>query len=664
MPFAGCAASLDLITTLTLLMRSSIFSLSIFVLSLSFFAHSNEKKTGASPKKPMTKTAEEDPHIWLEGIEDEKALSWVKKQNKRTLEKLQSDPRYKDYESAALEVLTSKERIPYGRVRDGMVYNFWQDDEHVRGLWRRTPLDSYAKDEPEWETVLDLDKLSKDEGKNWVYKGVDCFRDDGSGDYVCMVSLSDGGKDAVEKREFDLKTKSFVKDGFFVPEAKQSSDWINRDELLIGTDWGEGSLTESGYPRVLKRWKRGTPLEEAVEVIRGDVEDVAMWPFTGELDDGTVLMGAMEAETFFTATHWWLPDDDELDPVKIPIPPKASLDGIYRDHFLISLKEEWKPEGQGDEFKNGDLVAFEIEPFLKSRKLPKVELVFRPKETQAVNYVAVAKGAALLSINDNVVGKILRLELQDDQWKAISVELPGSGQTGLVFADKDESTVFLNYEDFLTPDSLLQYDPDKGKVTTLKSLSPKFDTTGLKVEQHFVNSTDGTRIPYFVVHREDLELDGSTPTLLYGYGGFQISMRPSYSPTTGRLWLEKGGAYVLANIRGGGEFGPQWHQAGLKQKRQRIYDDFISVAEDVIENGITQPEHLGIMGGSNGGLLMGVMLNQRPDLWNAVVVQVPSAGHDAVSQAVGWCFVGGRIRITRCAGRAEIPRNHFAVSQL
>ena len=237
--------------------------------------------------------------------------------------------------------------------------------------------------------------------------------------------------------------------------------------------------------------------------------------------------------------------------------------------------------------------------------------------------MSIAKGALLLGVSDTAVGKVMRAEAGEAGWTLETVALPGTGQASIAFASDEEETVFINYEDFLTPDSLLSYNAATGDVTTLKSLPPKFDATGLKVTQHFATSKDGTRIPYFLVSKADLPLDGTTPTLLYGYGGFQVSLNPSYSPVTGRLWLEKGGAYVLANIRGGGEFGPEWHQAGLKQKRQRIYDDFISVGEDLVARGVTSPKHLGIMGGSNGGLLMGVMLNQRPDLWNAVVVQVP-----------------------------------------
>ncbi|MEE2877555.1 MAG: prolyl oligopeptidase family serine peptidase [Pseudomonadota bacterium] len=565
---------------------------------------------------------ETDPYVWLEEVEGDAALEWVRAQNDRTLDKLRSDALYEPYYNDALDVLTSDERIPYGTIRDGMVYNFWQDETNVRGLWRRTTLDSYGTDEPEWETIIDFDKLAEEEGKNWVYKGANCFQPEDGGKWLCLVSLSDGGKDAVIQREFDLSTKTFVEDGFVTDEAKQGIAWADADTLLIATDWGNDTVTASGYPFVVKRWTRGTPISEADEVLRGDTDDVGVWPIVIEKEDGTRLQGAVESDTFFTATFWWLPEG-ESQPVQWPIPPKSSPEGIYEGKFLFSLQQDWSPEGQSVSFKSGDLVAFELDEFLESRTLPAVELVFSPDETQAVNGVAIADGAALLSINENVVGKVLKLARSENGWTTSDIALPGTGQAGIAFADKDVDTVFLNYEGFLTPDSLLRYDVATGEVSSIKSLPEKFDTEGLKVEQFFATSTDGTKVPYFIIHREDMPLDGTTPTLLYGYGGFQVSMNPSYSAVRGRLWLEQGGAYVLANIRGGGEFGPEWHQAGLKQKRQIIYDDFIAVAEDLVDRGVTTSDHLGIMGGSNGGLLMGVMLTQRPDLWNAVVVQVP-----------------------------------------
>ncbi len=603
-------------------MRTLFVSLSALLMTAC--ATGTPPETNLTPDTPAdTKTAafDEASHLWLEEVEGEAALAWVTAQNDRTLAELQADPRYGAYEASALEVLNSSERIPYGSVRDGYVYNFWQDETHVRGLWRRTPLASYAADTPEWETILDVDKLAAEEGANWVYKGADCRRPEEGGEWRCLVSLSDGGKDAVIIREFNLATKSFVDGGFVTTEAKQGLAWAGPDTLLIATDWGAGTLTQSGYPSIVKRWQRGTPVEQAEELIRGKETDVGVWPMAIRLEDGRVLQGAVQAETFFTSKYFWFPEG-ETEAVQWPLPPKVSMNGIYKGQFLFTTEQDWSPEGQGS-FKAGDLMAFDIETFLQTRALPPLTLAFRPSETQAVNGVAIAKGAALLSINDNVVGKVLRIEPSEAGWTTSPVNLPGTGQVGITFSDSQETTVFLNYEDFLTPDSLLNYDVTTGDVTSLKSLPAKFDAEGLKVEQFFATSKDGTKVPYFIVHKADMPLDGTTPTLLYGYGGFQVSMSPGYSPVTGRLWLEQGGAYVLANIRGGGEFGPNWHQAGLKQKRQVIYDDFIAVGEDLVSRGITAPEHLGIMGGSNGGLLMGVMLNQRPDLWNAVVVQVP-----------------------------------------
>ncbi|MEL7033693.1 MAG: prolyl oligopeptidase family serine peptidase [Pseudomonadota bacterium] len=562
-----------------------------------------------------------DPLLWMEEVEGEAALAWVNDQNERSLAVIQDTPVYDENYAKAIDLATSNDRIPYGSVRDGLVYNFWQDETNVRGLWRRTTLDSYKTDAPEWETVLDFDKLSADEDKNWVFKGSNCFKPKGADKTLCFVSLSDGGKDAVINREFDLENKVFVDQGFVTREAKQGLAWIDHDTVLIGTDWGgDGStLTESGYSSSLRIWKRGQALEDATEIYTGVKTEVGTWPWSSELEDGTMIYGAMELNTFFTRTYSVIEDGEAT---AFPIPKKANLGGDYKGWQFVRLQEDWTV---GEEvFLTGDLVAFNLQQFLDTKELPPVELVFRANERQAVNGVAVAKSAALLSINDNVASRILRLEHSEtDGWTTTDVPLPGTGQAGIAFADEDEETVFINYEGFLNPDSLLTYEAETNTTAGLKSLPAKFDTDGLVVHQKEATSKDGTKIPYFVVHREGIELDGSTPTLLYAYGGFQISMRPSYSGGIGRMWLERGGAYVLANIRGGGEFGPAWHQAGLKGERQRIFDDFIAVGEDLSAKGITSPEHLGIMGGSNGGLLMGVMITQRPDLWNAVVIQVP-----------------------------------------
>ena len=573
-----------------------------------------------NPDTPDAQPENTDPHHWLEDVEGERALAWVTEQNQRTLDALQADPRYPGFEQAALDVLTADDRIPYGTIRDGWMYNFWQDEDHVRGLWRRTPLDSYRSEDPTWETLLDVDALAEAEDANHVFKGANVFRRKGGDTYRSMISLSDGGKDAVTQREFDIATRTFVDNGFETPEAKQGAEWLDDDTLLIATDWGlDGStLTESGYPSVVKRWERGTPLEDAVEMLRGTSSDVGVFAFTMEKEDGTLLSGAVQADTFFTSTYWLF---TESGPVKFPIPAKSTPNGISHGRLLLSLEEDWQPDEQP--FQTGDLVAFDLESFLDIHELPAVQLVFRPTEAQAVSGIAVSAGGTLLAITENVVGRILRLEPGDAGWETSPIELPGSGDVAITFSDREEELVLINYEDFLTPTSLLALDSTSDTLEVLKNVPPRFATAGLIVEQLMATSTDGTQIPHFVVRREDAPFDGSTPTLLYGYGGFQVPLNPSYSGTIGRNWLEQGGAFVMANIRGGGEFGPAWHQAGLKTNRQCVYDDFIAVAESLIESNLTTPDHLGIMGGSNGGLLMGVMLNQRPDLWNAVVIQVP-----------------------------------------
>jgi prolyl oligopeptidase len=597
-------------------MRSTLTAIAATALLSTFGAVHAETPT----ETDVTTETSTDPYLWLEEVEGEDALAWVNAQNERSLTDITAHPSYESNLSKVMDLATSEDRIPYGSIRDGLVYNFWQDGTNTRGLWRRTTLESYETAEPEWETVLDFDKLAAAEDKNWVFKGSNCFKPKDAEKYLCMISLSDGGKDAVVNREFDLDTKSFVEGGFETTEAKQSVAWIDHDTVLVGTDWGgDGStVTESGYPSSVRIWKRGDALEDATELYAGQKTDVGVWPWSSELDDGTMIYGAVEADTFFTSQYWVLSDGDAF---KFPIPAKSSLGGDYKGHQFVTLQEDWTV-GE-EEFKTGDLVAFNLNDFLSSKELPSVELVFRANERQAVNGVSVAKGAALLSINDNVAGKILRLEPGEDGWTTSPIDLPGAGQAGIAFADEDEETVFVNYEGFLSPDSLLKYDIETGETSPLKSLPEKFDTEGLVVHQKEATSSDGTKIPFFVVHHENMVLDGTNPTLLYGYGGFEVSMRPSYSGGIGRLWLEQGGVYVLANIRGGGEFGPAWHQAGLKGNRQRIYDDFIAVGEKLIDMKVTSSNHLGIMGGSNGGLLMGVMITQRPDLWNAVVVQVP-----------------------------------------
>jgi prolyl oligopeptidase len=500
--------------------------------------------------------------------------------------------------------------------RNDEVHNFWQDETHVRGIWRKSTLDSYLGETTQWETVLDFDKLAADEDKNWVYKGNSCL----SPTYeMCIVNLSDGGKDAVVRREFNSQTKTWVEDGFITEESKGTMSWLDEDHVVIGVDFGEGTMTDSGYPMVAKLWKRGTPLTDAVEIGRGEQADVGYWGGTFELDDGSREIMNARSMTFYTSKYEWIPVKDGVPqaPVAMPIPEKVNMYGSFKDQVLLQLNEDWRG------FKTGDLVSFDIHDFMKDGVIDEVALVYSPDEKSSLNNVGGTKSKLLLSISRDVTSAAYAFDWDGSKWTSDQLDFPANGTVSIGATNDKEDVAFVSSESFLTPDTLWTYNTETGEKQAAKSLPSWFDASNMVAEQFFATSTDGTKIPYFVVHDKDIALDGENPTLLYGYGGFEISLNPSYSATRGKLWLENGGVYVLANIRGGGEYGPKWHQAGLKTERQKIYDDFISVAEDLIAKKITSPDHLGIEGGSNGGLLTGVMYTQRPDLFNAAIVAVP-----------------------------------------
>jgi prolyl oligopeptidase len=593
----------------------------ILALIAAALAGCGAKETGVTAK-PQPAAFNPDSHLFLEEIEGKQALDWVKGENQRTLAVLEAEPRYKGFYDEALKIATSAARIPYGSLRNGYVYNFWQDGEHVRGVWRRTKLASYDAADPKWDTILDIDKLAADEKANWVYKGVSCLP---PAYERCIVELSDGGKDAVRLREFDVATKSFVPGGFDIPEAKSGVVWKDIDTLLVDTDWGpengKSSLTTSGYPFITKALKRGQALKDATEVFRGKESDVASGAFAIEDTEGHRWFGASEGLTFFTSAYSIFPEKGGA-PMPVPLPPKASIVGVFADTLLATLQQDWTPDGQSA-LKTGDLIGFSWSQFLKDGKLPKVEVVLHPTARQAVQGVSVTRAAVLVDLSDNVATRVLSYTRAGGKWTSKEIPLPPKGSASVIYTDEGETTAFLGFESYLDPDALYQYDASTGALKQIKSLPAWFDAAPFATEQFEATSTDGTKIPYFVVRKKTTKLDGSNPTLLYAYGGFQVSQTPSYSGTVGKLWLEQGGVYVVANIRGGGEFGPAWHEAGLKTKRQIVYDDFISVAEDLIARKITSKDKLGAMGGSNGGLLMGVMFVQRPDLFKAIVCQVP-----------------------------------------
>ncbi len=558
----------------------------------------------------------DDDHLYLEEVLGEEALNEVKGWNEATLNRLMADPRFEEMQAQALEILNSKDKIPYVSYRGGEVHNFWQDADSVRGVWRKSTLDSYLGDNTQWETVLDFDKLAADEDKNWVYKGNDCLEPDYA---LCMINLSDGGKDAVVRREFNADTGEWVGGGFVTEESKGTSSWLDKDHMIIGVDFGEGTMTDSGYPMIAKLWKRGTDLSEAVELGRGEQADVGYWPGVFELSDGRREVVITRSKTFYDYETFWAPMKDGVpqDLVQFPIPGKSSLGGEFKGQVMMSLNEDWRG------FKSGDLVSFSIDDFMEDGKIKDVHLVFSPDEKSSLNGYGATKSKVLMSISRDVAATAFAADWDGKKWTKEALDFPANGSINIGNTNDKEEIAFVSTESFLTPDTLWTFNTETMEKAEAKSLPSWFDASSMVAEQFFATSTDGTQVPYFVVHDKNIELDGTNPTLLYGYGGFEISLNPSYSATRGKLWLERGGVYVLANIRGGGEYGPKWHQAGLKTDRQRIYDDFISVAESLIDKGITSPAHLGVEGGSNGGLLTGVMYTQRPDLFNAAIVAVP-----------------------------------------
>jgi prolyl oligopeptidase len=553
----------------------------------------------------------EDPYLWLEEIESERALDWVRAQNARSLPVLENDPRYEALLNAALEVAQSRERLPLGQVRGGFLYNFWQDEEHVRGVWRRAPLDSYAANAPQWQTLLDVDALAAAENANWVWHGADC---DPSG-ARCMISFSNGGLDAATEREFDVETQSFVEGGFVIPEAKSRLGWIDRDTLLVATDWGEGALTESGYPFILKLWRRGTPLESAAEILRGRPSDVLIAVQTLEDRDGEQIEIAVLAETFFETAYSLISDSGAVSPITLP--RKSSIRAFFMGRLIVTLEEAWSIGGET--YPSGALLALPLRAATSAA--PLIEVITIPNARQSIEGVAATRDGLLVSGFDNVRGRLQRFTIENGFWRGEQIALPPTGVVNLAGASTSEARAFAVYEDFLTPPTLYTLEGVNARV--VRSLAAQFDASPYVTEQFEATSRDGTRVPYFVVRRRDLEANGENPTLLYAYGGFQSSQTPSYSAYLGRLWLDQGGTYVLANIRGGGEFGPAWHAAGLMTNRQRIYDDFYAVERDLVQRHITSPRRLGISGRSNGGLLMGVMLNQHPEMVNAAVIGSP-----------------------------------------
>ncbi|MFI7674479.1 prolyl oligopeptidase family protein [Actinophytocola sp. NPDC049390] len=549
----------------------------------------------------------DDPYLWLEEVTGDTALDWVRARNAETVAELTGGERFTALRDETREVLDADDRIPYVRRRAEYLYNFWQDAANPRGLWRRTTLESYRTANPEWELVLDVDALAKAEDESWVWQGAAVLR---PGYRRALVELSRGGADATVVREFDLDTRTFVVDGFTLPEAKTRVGWIDEDRIYVGTDFGEGSLTTSGYPRIAKVWRRGTPLSEAVTVYEGKPEDVSAGAYH-DPTEGFERDFVYRNLDFYRMEKYLRQPDGDL--VKVDVPEDAET-SAHREWLLISTRTPWTVEGTT--YPAGALLAARFDDYLAGGR--DLTVLFEPDEHTSLQYFLWTKNHLIVASLADVKSRFEVLTPADGWARAPLAGAPEAGSADVIDTNPDvDDEYFLNASGYTQPATLYRGEIG-GAPEVLKRAPAFFPADGLSTRQYFATSDDGTRIPYFVVGHEN---DG--PTLLYGYGGFEVSLTPGYSGVIGRGWLARGGTYVVANIRGGGEYGPEWHQSVLKENRLRVYEDFAAVAKDLVARGITTRERLGIQGGSNGGLLMGVMLTRYPELFGAVVCQVP-----------------------------------------
>lgn len=583
----------------------------------------------------MTKADAADPYIWLEDKDGAKPLAWVEAENARTLPRLQNDPRYATFHAEALAIAAAKDRIPMPDQRFGRIYNFWRDAEHPHGLWRWTSEADYAAAAPNWTVALDLDALGKAEGKQWVWKGATCLQPE---ERLCLVALSEGGEDAVTYREFDLSTGQFVKGGFTLSTSKQNASWVDKDTLLVARDWGQGTTTASGYAFVMKQVKRGAPLSAATEVYRGAATDQGGTAASVLTDDkGNRLVVIQRRSTFFGADKLiWTPTGTK----PLALPPRTFPVGMVDGQVIFSTSEAW------GKVPAGAIASVPLADVERGTMSPTI--IFAPNARQSVDGVAGTRSKLIAVVTDNVRGRAMVFSHGAKGWTSVPVSLPDNASIGVASSSDRNDHAYLTVTGFLTPTSLWTLDAAGGAPKSIKTLPPKFDASNDVVEQFEATSTDGTKIPYFIVHKKGIALDGTTPTIMTAYGGFEVSMTPAYSGSTGKLWLERGGSYVLANIRGGGEFGPAWHDAGRKTKRQIIYDDFAAVAKDLFARKLTSPAKLGIYGGSNGGLLMGVEFNQHPDLWKAVTIQVPLLDmirYEGIAAGASWVDEYGSVSV-------------------
>jgi len=549
----------------------------------------------------------DDPYLWLEDVAGDEALDWVRAQNEPTLAEL-GGAQFERMRTEALEVLDTDARIPYVRRRGEYLYNFWRDAANPRGLWRRTTLDSYRTDSPDWDVLIDVDALGRADDEKWVWAGATVIEPEFT---RALVDLSRGGSDAVIVREFDMETREFITDGFQLPEAKSQIGWEEPDTVLVGTDFGDGSLTESGYPRIVKRWHRGTPLSDAETIFEGSPTDVSA---TGYADrtPGFERTFVGRSLDFWNRERWEL-RGPEL--IRIDVPTDLSSMLIHREWLLIDLRTDWFVGATM--YRAGSLLAAKYDEFLSGTS--ELQIVFEPDEHTCLHQYAWTRDRLLLVTLADVASRVEIVTPGTWQREPVS-GIPAATNTVIVAADDTGDEFFLDSSGFDAPSQLLRGTGPE-RLDRIKSAPAFFDAENIDVKQFFVPSKDGTSIPYFVVGSRDAA--GPGPTLLGGYGGFESSMTPGYGGVLGRLWLARGGTYAMANIRGGGEYGPGWHTQAMREGRHKVAEDFAAVATDLVDRGITTVEQLGAQGGSNGGLLMGIMLTKYPEKFGALVCDVP-----------------------------------------
>lgn len=563
-----------------------------------------------------------DNFQWLENVEGPAALAWVDAANQETEARLTQTPLYQSLYTQALSILANPERLPNITQKGDYLYNLWQDKAHPRGIYRRTTAAAFAQGQPEWETVLDIDKLSATEQTPWVFKGLDCL----SPEYrLCLLSLSEGGGDTLEVREFNAHTGTFVEDGFYLPAAKTNVSWIDENHLFVSTHFGAGSLTDSGYARQVRRWQRGTPLAEAPLLFTAAQTSVSARGH--HYKDGRHHASVITEATSFWEAQYHLLKADQLQPLHLPT--SAVINDLVKDELLVSLKADWHFNGR--EFREGAVLLIRPQILLtpeKSAAHDITELIEPSRDFVVEEIHATAKGVLAVGLTD-VKSQARLYRKVAGQWHWEAVNLPTEGTISIETIDAKSGDFFARYEDFLTPPKL--YFVTAGKAPSVAaSQPPTFDSSQFVSEQFFAKSPDGTQVPYFVVRAKDLAYNGKNPTHIFSYGGFRVSLQPSYSGSYedlngayGKMWLERGGVFVLANIRGGGEYGPAWHSAVLLENRTKAYEDFEAVAKDLIARNITSAQHIGIEGRSNGGLLVGATMVRQPNLYGAVICGVP-----------------------------------------